>query len=52
MMFEEVRKFMGDVGFMFEFVKFFEVKLYKIREMVVEVLFIMVLVFRNREKFV
>ncbi|KAK6932481.1 hypothetical protein RJ641_002105 [Dillenia turbinata] len=49
---EEANKAMGDAGFMLELVKFLNAKSFEIREMAAEALSCMVLLPRNRKKFV
>ncbi|KAF7803560.1 vacuolar protein 8-like [Senna tora] len=49
---EEARKAMGDAGFMPELVKFLSAKSFEVREMAAEALSAMVLVPKNRKKFV
>lgn len=49
---EEAKKAMGDAGFMPEFVKFLDAKSFEVREIAAEALSSMVLVPRNRKKFV
>ncbi|GAB2298734.1 hypothetical protein Dimus_032808 [Dionaea muscipula] len=48
---EEAKKAMGDAGFIPEFVKFLEAKSYDVREMVAEAISSMVMVPKNRKKF-
>jgi len=49
---EEAKKAMGDAGFMPEFVKFLNAKSFEVREMAAEALSGMVMVPRNRKRFV
>ncbi|KAG5010527.1 Vacuolar protein 8 [Glycine soja] len=49
---EEAKKAMGDAGFMPEFVKFLNAKSFEVREMAAEALSGMVIVPRNRKRFV
>ncbi|KAI4299278.1 hypothetical protein L6164_032752 [Bauhinia variegata] len=49
---EEAKKAMGDAGFMPEFVKFLNAKSFEVREMAAEALSGLVLVPKNRKKFV
>ncbi|XP_028788725.1 uncharacterized protein LOC114744720 [Neltuma alba] len=49
---EEARKAMGDAGFMPELVKFLNAKSFEVREMAAEALSAMVMVPKNRKKFV
>ncbi|CAJ1936310.1 unnamed protein product [Sphenostylis stenocarpa] len=49
---EEAKKAMGDAGFMAEFVKFLNAKSFEVREMAAEALSGMVMVPRNRKRFV
>ncbi|GAB4831106.1 hypothetical protein Ancab_005117 [Ancistrocladus abbreviatus] len=49
---EEAKKAMGRAGFMPEFIKFLEAKSYEVCEMAAEVLSVMVMVPKNKKKFV
>ncbi|GMH30318.1 hypothetical protein Nepgr_032161 [Nepenthes gracilis] len=49
---EAAKKIMGDLGFMLEFLKFLEAKSREVREMAAEALFNVVMVPKNRKKFV
>lgn len=49
---EEAKKAMGDAGFMPELVKFLNAKSFEVREMAAETLYSLVLLPRNRKKFV
>lgn len=49
---EETKKAMGDAGFISEFVKFIDAKSYQVQEMAAEALHSMILVTKNRRKFI
>lgn len=49
---EEAKKAMGDAGFMLELVKFLDSSSFDVREMAAETLYSMILVTRNRKRFV